>query len=229
MAVSVIAAGIGAAASASSASKARRAQREATAVQKTAAEQSLAEQRRQFDLTRSDFAGQRGRGEQAGELLAARTGALGAEEQASAFASFVESPGQAFLRDRQERALTRNAARVGGLGGGNVLTALQEQAFGIAQADLARQNEELFGLANIGAGATSAGAQIGTGISRDIASGQIAAGQAQAGGILREDVARQSGLANIAGAFTGSGLPGQIDDFFNPLEEVPLNIRPQGG
>jgi hypothetical protein len=64
-------------------------------------------------------------------------GLSGQGAQQEAYARFTESPGQAFLRERQERALLRNAAAIGGLGGGNVRTALQEQAFGRAQYDAA--------------------------------------------------------------------------------------------
>ena len=48
------------------------------------------------------------------------------EQQQQAFAAFSESPGQRFLRDRQEKALLRNAASIGGLRGGNVRTAQQQ-------------------------------------------------------------------------------------------------------
>jgi hypothetical protein len=86
-------------------------------------------------------------------------GLSGAPAQAEAFERFTESPGQAFLRERQERALIRNAARLGGLGGGNVRTALQEQAFGRAQTDFDRQIARLGGVA--AQGQQAAGRQIG--------------------------------------------------------------------
>jgi hypothetical protein len=38
------------------------------------------------------------------------------------------------LTKRQQRALTRNQAAMGGLGGGNIQTALQEQAVTVADA-----------------------------------------------------------------------------------------------
>ena len=64
------------------------------------------------------------------EQQAALEGAIG--RQARIQEAFQESPGQAFLRQRQEKALLRNQAAIGGLGGGNIRTALQEQAAGIA-------------------------------------------------------------------------------------------------
>jgi len=77
-------------------------------------------------------------------------GLSGADAQAAAQARFSESPGQAFLRERQERSLLRNQAAIGGLGGGNVRTALQEQAFGRAQTDYDNQLSRLGAVANQG-------------------------------------------------------------------------------
>lgn len=78
-------------------------------------------------------------GEQAQQMNAALTGALGADAQAQAYAQFQESPGQAYLREQAERGLTRNAAAIGGLGGGAVRSALQEQAIGMAAQDFENQ------------------------------------------------------------------------------------------
>lgn len=128
----------------------------------------LAEQQRQFDITREDFAPILERGDIAGESLAAFLGIRGEEAEREAIAGFRESPGQVFLRERQERALLRNQAALGGLGGGNVRTALQEQAFGIASQQLGERKERLAGVASLGAQSTAAGAQIGAGISGDI-------------------------------------------------------------
>jgi len=69
---------------------------------------------------------------QAEELSLAFTGVLGPERQAEAYANFNESEGQQYLRDQQEESLLRNAAAIGGLGGGRVRSALQEQAYGRA-------------------------------------------------------------------------------------------------
>ena len=75
------------------------------------------------------------KGGQAFDLEAAMSGALGPEAQQEAFDNYSESAGQKYLREQQEQALLRNASATGGLQGGNVLTALQEQAKGIAATD----------------------------------------------------------------------------------------------
>jgi hypothetical protein len=90
-------------------------------------------------------------------------GLSGQGAQQEAYARFTESPGQAFLRERQERALLRNAAAIGGLGGGNVRTALQEQAFGRAQTDLDRQLTRLGVVSGQGLTAAQEAARTGYG------------------------------------------------------------------
>lgn len=130
----------------------------------------LEEQTRQFDVTREDFAPILERGNLAGESLAAFLGLRGQEAEQEALAGFNESPGQVFLRERQERALVRNEAALGGLGGGNVRTALQEQAFGIASQQLGERKDRLAGVAGLGAQATAQGASIGANQSAGITS-----------------------------------------------------------
>jgi len=98
-------------------------------------------------------------GEGALEREAALTGAMGPEAQARAFAQYEESPGQKYLREQQEKALLRSSAAIGGLGGGNVRTALQEQAAGIASQNYQQDLENLRSLA--GRGQQAAGASAG--------------------------------------------------------------------
>ncbi len=184
---------------------ARKAASRATGAQLSAQDRSLAEQQRQFDLTREDFAGTRERGELAGEQLASFLGLRGQEEEQRAIAGFTESPGQAFLRERAERTLLRNEAATGGLGGGNVLTALQEQAIGISAGQLGERKSRLAGVAGLGVQGTAVGAQIGADISGRISGGLERVGDITAEGIRRQSEIRQSGLRRIAGAFTGSG------------------------
>ncbi len=78
---------------------------------------------------------------------AALSGALGPEAQQEAMNEFIESPGQQFLRSEQERALLRNSAAIGGLGGGNIRSALQEQAFGRAATNMQQRLSNISGVA----------------------------------------------------------------------------------
>jgi len=137
--------------------------------------------------------------EQAGlsalEQQQALLGLGGQEAQQAAFAAFGESPGQQFLRERQQKALLRSQAAIGGLGGGNVRTALQQQATGFAQQDIQNQLTRLAQLS--GRGQEAVGGIAGL-------LGQ--AGQARAGGILGAQQA-QAGLAGqVLGIAGGAGL-----------------------
>jgi len=127
----------------------------------------LAENQRQFDTSRADFEPFRERGNLAGDELAGAIGLHGPEAEQRFLDNFNESPGQVFLRKRQERALLRNEAALGGLGGGNVRTALQEQAFDIANTQLGERKDRLAGVAGAGLNATSQGAAIGAGIASE--------------------------------------------------------------
>jgi hypothetical protein len=93
-------------------------------------------------------------GSQAYQKQAALSGALGADAQQKAQAEFNESPGQKYLREQAEQALLRNQAAIGGLGGGNVRTALQEQAIGIAAGQQQQQIDNLGQVSGLGAQAS---------------------------------------------------------------------------
>lgn len=163
--------------------------------------EGIDEQRRQFDLTREDFAPGIEAGDVSRERLLEFLGLRGQEAEQAAISGFTESPGQAFLRERQERSLLRNQAAIGGLGGGNVRTALQEQAFGIASTQLGERKDRLAGLAQSGLGAVGQQAGIGAGISANISNLQVGRGDVLGTGIEAAAAQTRSGLARVAGAF----------------------------
>lgn len=93
-------------------------------------------------------------GQQGIEGQAALAGLRGSEAQAAAFEGFQASPGQKFLQEEAERALTRTSAATGGIGGGNVLKELQRQAIGLAQQDFGAQfqrGQQVLGSQQVGA------------------------------------------------------------------------------
>jgi hypothetical protein len=122
------------------------------------------------------------------------------EQQAQAFAAFSESPGQKFLRERGQRNLVRNAAAIGGLGGGNVREALVQQGVGFAQQDFQNQFSRLGQLAGQGQAATTSIGQFGSQASGNVANLQQVGASARSSGILGQNQALQQG---IGGAFTG--------------------------
>lgn len=125
---------------------------------------------------------------------AALAGLGGIEGQQAAFAQIQESPGQRFIRDRQQRALLRNASAIGGLGGGNVRTALLEQGTGFALQDIGAQRQELAQLSGGGlqAGTTAGGFGIET--ARQVGALTQAEAAARASGILGAQQAEASNL-----------------------------------
>lgn len=157
-------------------------------------------------------------GQQAFDLQAALSGAAGPEAQAERFREFRSSPGQEFLRTEAERSLLRNQAAIGGLGGGNVRRALQEQAIGLASQDFGNQFNRLGQVA--GQGGQFAQQRIGqeldvgallSGLQTRAGEG-IAGGRTQAGRDISSIIGQGSG--NLANILSGSGqavLGGDID------------------
>lgn len=142
---------------------------------------------------------------------AALSGALGGQAQQQAINQFMESPAQKFLRERGEQSLLRNASAIGGLRGGSTLSALQEQAIGVAAQQQQQQLENLRNLAGRGqqAATTQSGfmqdaGTTGAGITASLAGQQAGLYGQQAG--LQGNLGSQ--LANMSqnqGQF-GAGL-----------------------
>jgi hypothetical protein len=176
--------------------------KDAASTQAGAATSAEAEQRRQFDITQEQFAPYREAGVSALEQQQALAGLGGPEQQQAAFAAFAESPGQQFLRNQQERALLRNAAAIGGLGGGNVRTALQEQAFGRAQTDYANQFNRLGTIAGTGQTSTEQLGTLGAQTAANIGTAQIAGGEARASGILGQSQAYGQTIGQLGGLYS---------------------------
>jgi len=187
--------------------EAREAAEGASQAQESAAREGLAETRRQFDLTRQDLAPWLAAGTGALELQQNLLGVGGVDAQRQAYANYLESPGQQFLRERGERALVANASAIGGLGGGNVRSALQQQGIGFAAQDFGNYYNRLAGLSSTG---QTTGQQLG-GFGANFASstaglyGNI--GQARASGLLGAQQAsaqqqqQATGLATTVGGF----------------------------
>lgn len=179
---------------------------EAANIQAQAAREGTAELARQFDITQEQMAPFREAGVSALEQQQALLGLRGAEAQQQAYTGLQESPAQQFLRQRQQRALLRNQAAIGGLGGGNIRSALQQQAMGFAQQDVANQYNRLAGLSGSGQAATQNIGQLGAQTSGQIAQLLGQAGQAQASGILGAQQARGQFLGQLGSIGLGAGL-----------------------
>ncbi len=197
---------------------ASRASKGAAASQAASSRKAQDESRRQFDISQAQAEPFRQAGLGALEQQQALLGLSGQAEQDQAFQQFNDSPGQQFIRDRQQRSLLRNQAAIGGLGGGNVRTALQQQAAGFAQQDLQNQLARLGSIAGQGQAATSNIAGLGANNAANIGNLMQASGQAQASGILGAGAAQSRLFQQVGGALAGKfasqpGQPGQAPAF----------------
>jgi hypothetical protein len=186
---------------------------DAADVQVEASEKGIAENRRQFDLTRGDLEPRIQGGNRAFVDQEALLGLSGQEAQSQAYGQLEESAGQRFLRDRQQKALLRNQAAIGGLGGGNVRTALQEQAMGFAQQDIQNQFGRLGQLAGQGQNAANTSGQFGSQSASNISNLQAQQGAAKASGILgpvQANAAATGQLFQLGGQVAGAYATGGV-------------------
>ncbi len=139
-------------------------------------------------------------GQQANSLQAAYSGAMGAPAQQQAFANFTASPGQEWLRQQAEQGTLRNAAAIGGLGGGNVRQELQRQAMGLAQQDFQNQFNNLGTVADRGYQSSNALANYGTQLNGAKAGYAYGAGQ----DIANNRAATTSALSDLYSGYVGN-------------------------
>lgn len=183
--------------------------KKAAKLQSNAAKAGIAEQRRQFDITQQNLQPFQEAGVSALGQQQALLGLSGEDAQQAAFNQFKESPGQRFLRQRQEKALLANASAIGGLGGGNVRTALQEQAAGIAQQDFQNQFSRLGQLAGQGQAAVTNIGQFGAQTAGNIANLGQAGAEARASGLLgaaQAETQFTNQLLSIGGMAAGAAM-----------------------
>lgn len=169
-------------------------------------------------------------GPEARQLQLAYSGALGPEAQAQAFEAYRNSPGVDFMVGEGERAITRNAAAMGGSQGGNVMRELMKYGTGVAMQDFGNQFDRLGGLsmqaqqaatgqagmegqrANIqtNLGTTGANMQMQGGLSM----GQIAANLASRGAQMEQNRGLQIGRDRMQ---TGRDISSTIADTSSAL------------
>lgn len=193
------------------------------------------------DTLRQDFAAAqeyqapyREYGQQAAQRQAALTGALGPEAQQQALNEYMNSPALGYLQEQSERALTRNAAALGGLGGGNVRQDLTKLTADLYGQDFQNQFNRLGDIATRGYGAAATSAGLGQNLATGIANlgGTGAAYQMQAGRDMSGNVGQTT--VNLAGTQTGlggtqagilSGLTGTQADIYKQLSDAyGLNV-----
>lgn len=174
--------------------------------QTKAADQSIAEQRRQYDQTREDTAIQRNVGNGALTTLGSVYG-IGADGQPAAsgtapdYSKFYESPDYAFRLSEGQKAIDRAGSARGLLGSG----ANQKAQIGFAENTAAGGYNDWFsklsGLAGIGQNATNTTVAAGQNTANNISSAYTNAGNARASSYLNTGSAINGTLNNLASVY----------------------------
>ena len=188
------------------------------------------------DTLRTDFATAqefqapyREYGQEAAQRQAALTGALGPEAQQLAFSEYMQSPALGYLQEQSERALTRNAAALGGLGGGNVRQDLTKLTADLYGQDFQNQFNRLGDIATRGYGAAATSAGLGqnlaTGIGNLGATGagyQMQTGRDMSGNIGQTTVNLANTQAGLGGTQAGilDALTGTQSDIYKTLSDA---------
>jgi len=166
---------------------------------------TTAEARRQFDLTREDYAPYR-------EVGAEAIGRLGSiyDPGGPDYSSFYKSPGYEFVRSEGVRDIGNYYSAKGG--GGNALKALADYQTGLASREFGNYFNREATLAGIGNAGTAGSAQAGTNMVNQIGQANYLAGNARASGV--------TGVANSVNAGLGNYLYGRGMGLFDPRKPL---------
>lgn len=221
------------------AGSASRAANRATDAQTVQAQNSIEEQRRQFDAMRQLLQPYVDAGEPALQGILDLAGLGTQQSQAQAIQQQEQSPFFQSLARQGEDAILQNASATGGLRGGNTQGALAQFRPQLLNQFIEQQYGRLGGIAQMGqnsaAGVGNAGMNSANQISQQF--GNI--GAAQAGGALARGQAQgnmfqgiASGLGGALGAFNlfgggGGGGGSFIQPYAAPGLNVPGTIIPQ--
>lgn len=196
-------------------SKAKKASRRAEAAQIEGAEKGIAEQRRQFDVTRADFAPYMRSGIGGLDGLSDLIGINGADAQSAGLVNIQNSPALASIIRNGEEAILANGSATGGLRGGNMQRGLADFRSDAFADQLNQQIARLAGLAGLGQGATDSVSSFGANASNNITDLLGQQGQARASGLLTRGGINASLWNNVgsfadsvASAIFGGGKPG---------------------
>ncbi len=157
-------------------------------------------------ISGQDFGGQRTDLQSQLDAIPEFTPGSASDQQQAAFDALNESPGQQFLRDRAQKNLIRNSSAIGGLGGGNVRSALVQQGVGFAQQDLQNQFGRLGQLAGQGQSAATSIGQFGQNTAQNIGNLAMQSGNIRASGIQQGNQILQQGLGGLFSAAGQSGI-----------------------
>lgn len=169
------------------------------------AEAGIAEQRRQYDQTRADYAPWRASGSSALDLLSR---AYGLNGQAPDQSAFTASPGYQFRYNEGLRAIDRGAAARGLLHSGGAVKAEQRYGEGLAASEFGDWWNRLSGVAGAGQGAVGGTADAGQNAANNITTAYGQIGNARASSYANVGNAVQGGASNALLAYLNQGKGG---------------------
>lgn len=174
--------------------------------QKDAANQSIAEQQRQYDQTRADQAPWRTAGAGALSKLAGLYGVdtgNGAAKvpNSQLYDEFRATPGYGFQMSEGLKAVDRGAAARGLLGSGAAVKGEARFAGGLADTTYGQYVNQLQSLAGVGQTATQATSQAGQNAANNISSAYTNAGNARASSYANTGSAINGTLNNLASVY----------------------------
>lgn len=179
-------------------SKAAKAQKNAAATNAAIASDQIAEERRQYDQTRADYAPYRETGYKALDTLAGLYGVGGTKIDPTA--ALESTPGYQFTRDQGLLAIDRANSARGALNSGGADKARIRYASGLASTTYDTYANRLAALAGVGQSATGSTAAAG-----EAATSGIGAARAQAGNAATAaGNASASSYANMGSAINGT-------------------------
>lgn len=205
----VVGAGLGAVASSKASKKAAKAQ-------KYAADQSVAEQRRQYDLTRADLAPWRTAGTAAIDKLSAVYGlngktATNPDGTPAQYGGFFASPDYQFRKDESLKAANAGLASRGLLNSGAAVRAKTALAGNLASSEFGDWWNRLAGVAGVGQAATNTTSAAGQNAANSISQAYTNAGNARASAYMNTGAAINNGLQNLSSLYAfgaGGGFGG---------------------
>jgi hypothetical protein len=195
---------LGAGASIIGGNKAAKAQEKASAA-------SIAEERRQYDLTRADYAPWRTAGAGAVGRLEE---AYGLKPSTQPYGGFFTSPGYEFRRDEGIKAIERSASarglRTGPVDGlsGPTAKSIMRYGEGLAASEYDAYTARLAQLAGLGQSATAGTAAAGSQATSNISNALINSGNARASSYANTASSINSGLNNVMTAYLMRGAFG---------------------
>ena len=193
-----------------------KAAKEAARMQQAGIDAATAEQRRQYDVTREDYAPYREIGTTALKDITERMPFFTSQFGDEQMAQYLD-PSMEFRRKIGEQTTARALNVGGGFLSGNTLRGLTDYGQGLAsteygnsfnrfQTDRGNIYNTLGNIAGLGMGATNQGAQYGQAAAQNIGTLAVGGAQAQASGTIGQAQAWQNSLGQVSDLATLYGL-----------------------